>query len=165
MMRWLARRFLREDLLELESGVTLYYEQDFTGPGYILQDHDKRRLIGHYALLGWLIIAFLVVPEDLLTSWLTGYAGTFFGVEYVVLGLLWALLLLGLYLVRRSLERFLDTLERRDPTQWDGDLKQLVAATETMKGIGPLWCIAVVVIGGCVIGFLVEILIFLVFRV
>ncbi len=165
MMRWLARRFLREDLLDLESGVTLYYEQDFTGPGYILQDHDERRLIGHYALLGWLIIAFFLVPEDLLTSWLTGYAGTFFGDEYVAIGLLWVLLLLGIHFVVRSLERFLETLDRRDPSQWEEDLKQLAAASEAEKGFGPLGCIVAVISGGWVIGFLVEILLFLIFGV
>lgn len=164
-MQWLARRFLREDLLDLESGLTLYYEQNFTGPGYVLQAHDRRRLIGHYALLGWMVVAFFVVPEELLTSWLNGYTGTFFGAEYVVLGLLLVSLLLGLGLIRRRLEHFLDTLDRRDPAQWDEDLKRLAAASEAQKGVGPLWCIAAVVIGGWVIGFLVEFLLILVFRV
>ena len=164
-MRWLARRFLREDLLDLESGVTLYYEQNFTGPGYVLQEHDQRRLIGYYALLGWTIIAFFVVPEALLTSWLIRFTGTFFGVEYVATGFLLVLLLLGMHLVRRSLERFLDTLDRRDPAQWDEDLKQMAAASKAEKGVGPLWCVAAVVIGGWVIGFVVESLLVVVIAV
>ena len=155
-MQWLARRFLREDLLDLERGVTLYYEHNFTGPGYVLQEHDQRRLIGYYALLGWMIVAFFLVPESLLTSWLIGFTGTFFGVEYVATGFLLVLLLLGMHLVRRGLERFLDTLDRRDPDQWDEDLKQMAAASEAEKGVGPLWCVAAVVIGGWVIGFVVE---------
>jgi len=164
-MRWLARRFLRDVLLDHECGVTLYYERGFTGPGFVLQEHDKRRLIGRYALLGWLIVAFFVVPEDLLTSWLTGYVGTFLGVEYVATGFLLVLLLLGMHLIGRSLERFLDTLDRRDPTHWEDDLKQLAAASEAQKGFGTLGCIVAVVIGGWVIGFVVEILLFVVFRV
>lgn len=164
-MRWLARRFLRGVFLNLGNGVTLYYERTFTGPGYVLQERDKRRLVGHYALVGWMIVAFFAVPEGLLTSWLTGYTGTFYGAEKVTVIFLWVLLFLGLYLVVRNSERFLDTLDRRDPTHWEEDLKQLAAASEAEKGIGPIWCIVVVIIGGWVIGFVVEILLFLMFRV
>ncbi len=75
-MRWFAKRWLHDELLELEDGTTLHYPHNFTGPGYILRDEESRRLEGYVSLGAWAFIgnllSFLALPR---TFWSHGWSG------------------------------------------------------------------------------------------
>ncbi len=136
-MRWFAKRWLHDELLELEDGTTLHYPHNFTGPGYILRDEESRRLEGYVSLGAWAFIGNFVVffgpPKNLLESWLVGLAGNSFLGWLLVVGLACGAILLSSWLVRRRIESFLELLDRRDATFWEEDLKRLAAAAENTK--------------------------------
>ena len=106
--------------------------------------------------MGWAIFTFFVVPKGPLTSWLMTFTGNFAAADFAIFGLLLFLLFIFLQLVDHRRMRFLDALERRDPTKWDDDLKLLSAASETRAGANPLWVVAALIIGGWTIGFILE---------
>lgn len=153
----LAKWWLRDEFIELRDGTALYYIHDFTGPGYVLQGDQRHRLEGLCAVLGWVFFIYLAVPDGHITSWLITQTGEFFGAEYVIKVLLLVLLLLSLYALKVNFDRFLDTLDRRDPSHWDDDLKLRAKAAETTNGASPFWVLAVLIIGGWMTGFALEI--------
>lgn len=156
-MLWLAKWWLRDEFLKLHDGTALYYTHDFTGPGYVLKGEQRHRLEGHFAVYGWVVFIYFVVPDAPITSWLLVHSGEFFGAKHVIDGLLLVLLLLSFCALRLNLNRFLDSLDRRDPAHWDEDLKLLAKAAETTKEANPLWGLAALVTGAWVIGFALEI--------
>lgn len=155
-MLWLATWWLRDEFLELEDGTTLYYIHDFTGPGYILRSEQQHRLENHSALYGWAIFIYFAVPDALIGSWVVVKTGEFPGAEYIIDGLLLALLLLFLYVLKTQENRLLERLDRRDPARWDDDLKLLAKSADTTNGASPLWVPAILIVGGWTIGLALE---------
>lgn len=128
-MRWLARRILHCELLELEDGTALYYLNRCTGPGYVLDSAGRRILEGHIALAAWVLVGFwgtlLGPPNDFLEAWLAELTGNSFIAWLLDMGVLVCILGSTVWLVRTRKERFLQRYDTRNPTLWDHDLKRL----------------------------------------
>lgn len=106
--------------------------------------------------MGWGIVVFFVVPDELLTSWLLTYTGDFAGSDFAMFGLLLLLLFAFLQWVGRRMKRFLTTLDRRDPKKWNDDLKRLTEASKAKAGITGYRALAALIIGGWTLGFILE---------
>ena len=156
MMQHLVKLWLRDEFLELQDGTTLYYCHALTGPGYVLKDDDRRIVEASFALMGWAIFTFFLVPNDLLASWLQTVTGDIFAANLAIFGLLLLLLYIFLKSADRRRMRFLDNLEKRDPAHWNDDLKVLAKTSETRAGANPLWILAALIIGGWTTGFILE---------
>ena len=156
-MRRLARWWLRDELLALPDGSSLFYVHDFTGPGYRLTGAQRRRLENHYMALGWAIFAYCAIPEAPLSFCFLRWAGDFFGAAYVIEILLFLLLLLFMWAIKRRLDHFLDGLNTRDPICWDSDLKALKEAVEKSKGVNPLWVPVLLIVSGWCLSAALEI--------
>ena len=140
-MRWLAKRVLRGQVLELEDGTAVFDPDGVSGPGYLLQTEDRQRLESHKAKVGWVVVAFFAIlfgpPKGILDAWLTGLTGDTHSAMLLGVWLLLCALALFAWLAQIGKRRFLVGLQQRDPVVCEDDLKRLFAALESAGRFSP----------------------------
>ena len=159
-MRWLAKRVLRREVLELEDGTAVYYPDRVAGPGYLLNGGQRRRLEGYVTPIAGVFIAFFAVffgpPRNILEAWLVGFTGDTYYAMLLALGLTVCAMLFFLWLAQVGKRRFLGELDRRDPAIWEEDLKRLSTASEAAGGSGFLLFFIVVSASGWLLGHMMD---------